>query len=252
MSKELFFLGQPATFKEGIKVYPPKVKEVVSNLNFNAYVKILTYSQEEIEDEFVKAKKSLDKFPTPFEFLLNNSYHHKDYEKIAMGAFQFFTGQNAIFLYEQKIIILGDIKEILKKVENIEDFNELTVLTEKDFFDFQNLIRNAIGKKSIEPPNPNENPRIKAMKAKARYRDSIKAKQAAKNGESLFTIFASICCMGLGITPLNIGEMSYVSMEAILTMYQNKEKYELDIDSLLAGADSKKIKPKYWIRKIEE
>ena len=46
--------------------------------------------------------------------------------------------------------------------------------------------------------------------------------------------------------------MSYVSMGAILAVYQNKEKYELDIDSLLAGADSKKIKPKYWIRNLEE
>jgi hypothetical protein len=68
----------------------------------------------------------------------------------------------------------------------------------------------------------------------------------------LFTIMTSICCMGIGITPLNIGEMSYVSIQAILAQYQNKEKYQIDIDSLLAGADSKKIKPKYWIRNLEE
>ena len=41
-------------------------------------------------------------------------------------------------------------------------------------------------------------------------------------------------------------------MQAILNQYQTKEKYEIDIDSLLAGADSKKIKPKYWIRNLEE
>jgi hypothetical protein len=58
--------------------------------------------------------------------------------------------------------------------------------------------------------------------------------------------------MGIGITPLNIGEMSYVAMETIMSVYQNKEKYTLDVDSLLAGADSKKIKPKYWIRNLEE
>ena len=58
--------------------------------------------------------------------------------------------------------------------------------------------------------------------------------------------------MGIGLTPLNIGEISYVSMQAILNQYQTKEKYEIDIDSLLAGADSKKIKPKYWIRNLEE
>ena len=34
----------------------------------------LSYSQEEIEDEFLEAKKKLDVYPTPIEFLLNNSY----------------------------------------------------------------------------------------------------------------------------------------------------------------------------------
>jgi hypothetical protein len=31
--------------------------------------------------------------------------------------------------------------------------------------------------------------------------------------------------MGLGITPLNIGEMSYVALESIMRKYQEKEKY---------------------------
>ena len=186
------------------------------------------------------------------EFLLNNSYHNKDYERVALEAFQFFIGQKVFFLYEQKIIVIGDLKEILAKISSVEELNSLVTITEEEFFDFQNLIRMSVGKKAIERPNPNEHPRVKAMKAKARYRDKIKAKQNAKIGSSLFTIFASICCMGLGITPLNIGEMSYVAMEAILSTYQNKEKYELDIDSLLAGADSKKVKPKYWIRNLEE
>lgn len=252
MSKELFFIGESAPFKEGISIRPPKVKEVIGNINYSAYVKILTYSQEEIEDEFVKAKKKLDSFPTPFEFLLNNSYHSKQYEKLALEAFEFFIGQKVSFLYEQKIILVGDLKEILQNINKIDELSQLVTITEDDFFSFQNLVREAIGKKTIEPPNPNENPRIKAMKAKARYRDKIKEKQAEKQGTKLFTIFASICCMGLGINPLNIGEMSYVSMGAILAVYQNKEKYELDIDSLLAGADSKKIKPKYWIRNLEE
>jgi len=54
------------------------------------------------------------------------------------------------------------------------------------------------------------------MKAKARYRDKIKAKQNAKKGLNLFSIMTSICCMGIGLNPLNIGEMSYVAMNALL------------------------------------
>jgi hypothetical protein len=41
-------------------------------------------------------------------------------------------------------------------------------------------------------------------------------------------------------------------MESITRKYQEKEKYQLDIESLLAGADSKKVKPKYWIANFED
>lgn len=248
MSKESFFLGVPVEFKPGIKIYPPTLKEVVSS-NFTAFNRILTYSQEEIEDIFVKEKKNLDSFPTPIEFLLNNCYHNKQYEYLCKKAFYFFLKAEVDFLYEKKLIIIGNIRDIVK---NLSDLDQLITISEEEFFPFQNLIRLASNQKQIEPPNPNEHPRIKAMKAKARYRDKIKAKQSAKNGLDLFSMMTSICCMGIGITPLNIGEMSYVSVQAILTQYQNKEKYEIDIDSLLAGADSKKVKPKYWIRNLEE
>jgi len=34
--------------------------------------------------------------------------------------------------------------------------------------------------------------------------------------------------------------------------YQEKEKFDIDIKSLLAGADKKKVKPQNWIRNIED
>lgn len=249
MSKELFFIGEPVQFKTGINIYPPTLKDVITNYRYGTFLKILTYSQEEIEDIYVKEKKDLTKFPTPMEFMLNNCFHSKDYEALCRQAFKFFLKTEVDFLYEKKIIVIGNLEQVLK---NLQSINQLITISEEEFFDFQNLIRMATNQKIVEPPNPNEHPKIKAMKAKARYRDKIKAKQNAKNGLTLFTTMTSICCMGIGLTPLNIGEMSYVAMEAILAQYQNREKYQIDIDSLLAGADSKKIKPKYWIRNLEE
>jgi hypothetical protein len=127
-------------------------------------------------------------------------------------------------------------------------------LSEEDFFDFQNCVREVIGVKKIVPepsPDPNEDPRITEIKRRARERDRIKAKQGNKNGLSFSTCLVAICCMGIGITPLNIGELSYASIGPIMNMMQEKEKYDIDVRSLLAGADSKKIKPKYWIRNKE-
>lgn len=249
MIKELFFIGQPFQFKKGIKIYPPKVAEVISNQYYSYYVRILTQSQEEVEDEFVAEKKKLDKIPTPFELMLNNCYHNKQYEKLCKNAFKFFIKDEVTFLYKEKIIVVGNLNKVL---EDLKDLTQLIFINEADFFHFQNIIRQAVGQKVVDMPNPNEHPRIKAMKAKARYRDKIKAKQSTKNGISFYTSLVSICCMGLGITPLNIGEMSYIAMESILRKYQEKERYQLDIDSLLAGADSKKVKPKYWIKNFEE
>jgi hypothetical protein len=88
------------------------------------------------------------------------------------------------------------------------------------------------------------------MKAKARYRDRVKAKKGL--GLKLLSTISSICCMGYGLNPLNIGELSYAAIPVLLATYQEKEKYDIDIRSLLAGADSKKVKPKYWIRNLDD
>lgn len=249
MIKELFFLKEPLLFKKGIFIYPPTVKEVVAEPNFNLYVQVLTYSQEDVEDDFLEEKQKMDIYPTPFEYLLNNSYHNKTYQQIVEEAFYFFLKQKITILYEAKTIIIGDLEEILKNAQTIQD---LVSLGEEDFFQFQNVIRQSIGYKTVEAPNPNEHPKIKEMKRKARYRDKIKAKQKSKDGISLYTMLVSICCMGLGITPLNIGEISFVAAGEIMNKYQDKEKYKLDIETILAGGDSKKINPKYWIRNSED
>jgi hypothetical protein len=70
--------------------------------------------------------------------------------------------------------------------------------------------------KPPEPPNPNEDPRVTEIKRRARERDRIKARQNSKNGISLNTCLASICCMGIGLTPLNIGEMSYCAVGQLM------------------------------------
>ena len=244
-------IGAPLNFKNKFYIYPPTVAEVVNDLCFNQYHKALTITAEDIKDELAKNEQCKD-IPTPFEFLLINSYHDVRFASIVRQAFQFFLHQNVTFFYEQKKIIIGDLEEEVQRISSIQD---LVILEEQDFFDFQNMIREALGEKTVAPPepeNPNEDPRIARIKAKARERDRIKAKQNSKNGISLSTSLMAICCSGIGITPLNIGEMSYASISQIMSMLQDKEKYDIDIRSILAGADSKKVKPKYWIRNSDK
>ena len=254
-NSESSFLGLPREFQQKFLIYPPTVKDIVSNSNFFQYKTLLTLSQEELEDIFIKNNKdknfdAYDKFkvPTPFEYLMANSYHNKEVEQLAKDAFFLFIRQPITFLYEQGIIIIGDLEEELERIGN--NINALVYLKADDFFAFQNAIRESLGEDPVEPPDPTLHPKIRRMKALARYRDKIKAKKGM--GINLLTTLVSICCMGIGITPLNIGELSYASLSTIMRTYQEKEKYEIDVRSLQAGADAKKVKPKYWIRNLEK
>jgi hypothetical protein len=59
---------------------------------------------------------------------------------------------------------------------------------------------------------------IAEIKRRARERDRKKAKQHSKDGISFNACLTAICCMGIGITPLNIGEMSYAAVGPIMSM----------------------------------
>lgn len=151
MTDAAVFLGYPVEFKDICLIYPPKVKDVAADKNYLFYEKILTISQEEIEDEWTENNIPMDSLLTPLEYLLNHAYHDKDFEAQARAAFMFFIHEPVLFLYEQKVIFIGDAKQL--------DISR--IITEGMYFEFQNAIREACGNKAIEPPNPNENPRIK-------------------------------------------------------------------------------------------
>lgn len=244
MINEYFFCGLPVNFKNICKVYPPSINSLLKTENFNLYRQLLMVSYEELDDKWFDDRRK-DPTPTPFEYLFNICSQDKRIENLAIEAFNFFIHEEVSFLYDLKIICIGDLEEEIKTIKSI---NELRLLKEEDYLDFQNLLREALGEKTVEPPKLNENPKIKRIKRLGRKRDRIAAKQHGLNfGDSL----VAICCMGLGITPLNIGEMSKSAIQAIMEMYQNREKYDIDIRSLLAGASKKDAKIEYWIKNLE-
>lgn len=243
------FLGQPQNFKDKFKVYPPTVSDVVNNEKFSLYTTVFLTTHEELEDEFINKKDEEGNplhIPTPLEFILASAFYNKEFEELVKEAFYFFTHEVISLLYDSKQILIGDLETEIQKVQSLE---ELILLEEEDFFDFQNCIRNCLGMESKKPYVFETNEKIRKMKAKARYRDKIKAK---KEGLTLDTLLISICCMGIGITPLTVGELSYATFSKLISIYQEKEKYEVDIRSLLAGASSKDVKPKYWIHNSDK
>lgn len=236
------FLALPIR-KKNYSVYPPTLNDSLNNPNFTQWEGLFTTSQEELEDSIHEHNPSYDgPIPTPWLFLLGSAYEDKEFENTIREAFRFFLHEEITILYENQVIVLGNLEEELTKVSNAE---ELRIIDEEEFFNLQNTVRTSLGIAPVEKPDPDESPRIKRMKAKARLRDRVKAKKGM--GLSLGDSLVSICCMGIGLTPLNIGEISYAALGKIIDRYQRKEAYETDVKSILAGADAKKIHPKYWI-----
>lgn len=247
MLSEKSFIGEPEAFEDICFVYPPTIGEIldVSFKEFSIYLKMLTLSQEDIDDDIEKAKQEGKEIIqiTPFEYLFQASMGLKA-EKFLESlekAFLFFTHETITLAPEAKVIIIGEI-------------NEGRLLTETNYFTFQNLIRESCGFKAIETYDPNESEKVRAFKAKQRYRDRVKAKQRSGEGGGLdfISTLPILCAIEMGITPFNIGNLTYAASNMLISTYQNKDKYQTDIRTLQAGGDSKKIKPKYWMKNLDD
>ena len=240
------FLALPLKFQQICTIYPPTVQQVLEDDQYLTGYRLLTYTKDDIEDllKGKDKKKVIENVPTPLEFILGNIQRRSDFKDLVIAAFQNMTHEKVTFLFEEKAIVLGSLKDLA----NIKSINELRILDKDNFFDFQNMLRLAMGDEQLEKIKEDENPVVARVKAKARKRQKVAKKTASKKGGiSLGTSLCAICCMGIGITPLNIGEISYASVKMLMDMYQTKEKYDVDVRSIIAGADPKKVKTTYWI-----
>lgn len=246
---EKAFIGSPLRFKDLCLVHPPKVRDIVDTPLYGQYAQLLTMTQEEITDMALKQSQETGEemqILTPFEMLLSSAHESAGTMQLVRQAFKFFTKEEIRIVPKSKFIIFAS------GIEKVTSLDDLKMLKEEDFFDFQNLIRESIGKKVVEYEDPDLDPRIAKIKAKARERERVKAKQNTTKGSPLVVSLTALCCMGIGITPLNIGDIPYAAALRLIRMNQVHEKYSTDLLMISGGADPKKVKPKYWITDLED
>ena len=251
MIDERILLGFPIDFEDVCQIYPPTVNDVVGNKDFMIYQSLFTMTQEELDKAFLQ-DENVQRVPTPFQYLLINYYQDEIVKQKIEDAFQYFVHEPVTIVPEIEMLLIGKSEDELDPDVDLENPR---LLTEENFFEFQNCIRKVMGVEVEKAPDPEEenlDPRIKRYKMKVKQSEEMLKKKKAKEAPTLGTLLTAICCMGIGLNPLNIGEMSYACIHWLISMEQQKEEYDIDIRALLAGADSKKVKPKYWIKNIDE
>ena len=251
MIDERILLGFPIDFKDICQIYPPTVNDVVGNKDFGIYQSLFTMTQEELDKAFLQDEK-INQVPTPFQYLLINYHQDEIVRQKIHDAFAYFIHESVTIVPEIEMLLIGKSEEDLDPDVDLESPR---LLTEENYFEFQNMIRQVMGVEMEKPPDPEEedlDPRIKRYKMKIKQSEELLKKKKSKKAPTLGTLLTAICCMGIGLNPLNIGEISYACVHWLIAMEQQKEEYDIDIRALLAGADSKKVKPKYWIKNLDE
>ena len=250
MINDKIFLGLPIKFKDVCEIFPPTVNDVVGNDKFSIYSTIFTLTQEDLDNIYLK-DETVKQVPTPFQYLMMNYYSEEEMRGYIKEAFNFFIHEPVTIVPEIEMLLIGKSED---ELDPDVDLESPRLITEDIFFDFQNHIRMVMGQKPVETPKEEEedlDPRIKRWKMKIKESEKIINAKKSKTAPTLGTLLAAICCMGIGLNPLNIGEMSYACVQWLIAMYQQNEEYDIDIKALLAGADSKKVKPKYWIKNLD-
>ena len=135
---------------------------------------------------------------------------------------------------------------------------ERRIITEKEFSEIGLALRYFNNLPIPEPPPENETPMQKRFRLKREERERVKReterKKAEESGEGadFADLISSLCVMNVGVTVQNVGDHTIYQIKNLLERAQAKETYYTELDMLMAGADSKKIKLKHYVRNLHK
>lgn len=243
INKEQFFVGIPTEIGNICKVYPVTVREIatIGAKNFYSYLNLFTLDKEDI-DEFLQ-QQGVEERLTPFQFTLINANEDKQYLENLEKAFKFF-------LHEEQITVLVDNEAII-----LGNINEGRVLMEEDFNTVCAIIieQNMVNKSSAEERmnNPSDAKAAQIIK-KIKEGRKIREKRSSDSNLNFIDLVASLAAKGNGLNAINVWDLTYYAFNDQFKRMQMIEQYDNARQSILAGADPKKVKIEYWLRPIEK
>ena len=243
INKEQFFVGIPTEIGNICKVYPVTVREIatIGAKNFYSYLNLFTLDKEDI-DEFLQ-QQGVEERLTPFQFTLVNANEDKQYLENLEKAFKFFLHEEQItVLIDNEAIILGDINEGRVLME--EDFNTVCAIIVE-----QNMVNKSSAEERMN--NPSDAKTAQIIK-KIKEGRKIREKRSSDSNLNFIDLVASLAAKGNGLNAINVWDLTYYAFNDQFKRMQMIEQYDNARQSILAGADPKKVKIEYWLRPIEK
>lgn len=172
----------------------------------------------------------------PLSYLLQSAAHDDMFLLELQSSFSTFIKEDILLLPKINSVLIGSPKE-------------RRLITNQNYSDFQDILRLHNKREMKEPPPENESAIARKFRLKREARDAAKRKQQEKNGENQNLVDLLEVATVFGIDYKNVTLFAFYNL---ISRYQAKEKWEQDIKLICAGADSKKIKSKYWGESLKE
>ena len=232
--KEQAYAGFPSQLSNICQVKPGMMSDLLkmgSNV-YNARLGLLLLTETEIA-KLIKEKTN-ENIPTEkihvLEYLLKSAEVSDTFLLELQSAFATFITEEVLLLPKINSVLVGPM-------------SEKRLITENNFNDFQTILRIQNRKDIPEPPPENESAGARKMRLLREQREAVKRKQMEKesSGQSLADLLEIAGTFGI-----DYKDKSIYAFYGLIKRHQLKEKWNQDLQMICAGADSKKIKPKYW------
>ena len=228
------FAGVPTELEGICHVYPLTMREILK-IGYSRYIGmlgLLLLTEQQIVD-LVKEKTGQDlsvEQVNPLVYLLLSTEQNDSFLLDLQNVFSTFIKEEVLFLPSINSILVGSPDD--KRLITVENFK-----------DFQDILRIQNKREVDTAPPKDESPGERKMRLLREKRDAVKRKQQQKKGETQSLVDLLEIAEVFGIDWKNETLYAFYSL---IRRHQAKEKWDQDLAMICAGADSKKIKTKYW------
>ena len=233
--REQAYCCVPSNFNDICEVYPFTPYEIIKmgRDKYNRKLGMLLLTETDI-CQIIKEKTGEDvpiETIHPLEYLLQSASLNDTFLLDLQDAFSTFIKEDILLLPKINSVLIG------------ANPMERRLITEDTFRDFQDILRIQNLKEIAEPPPKDETPGQRKMRLLREKVAAVKKKQAQKKGEG--QTFAEL--MEIADTfGIDKKEYSLYAYYKLIRRHQMREKWQQDLQMLCAGADSNKLKTKYW------
>lgn len=238
--QEQAYVGAPSSFLDICKVYPLTLYEIISmgSNNYNTKLGLLLLNELDIA-KIIKDKTGTEpelETIQPLSYLLQSAALDDLFLLELQSCFFTFIKEDILLLPKINVVVIGNPKD-------------KRLITENNFSEFQDILRIQNKKEIRKAPPENESAIARKFRLKSEQRDAIKRKQQQKSGEEQSLVELLEIAETFGIDYKNKTIYAFYNL---IRRHQAKEKWEQDIQMLCAGADSNKLKTKYWGESLKD